>query len=104
MNNTSKKKSKADFIYEDIRSKDGHIIEQLIEEFLNHEAKSVIIVKSLLDQCLNDELYNSKFSLMSQYIPNIRVDKLLNVKEQFGFFEFKKRKYFNKLLKDLEYI
>lgn len=98
------KKSKADLYYQQIKNNPDRLTTEHVEEFLNQEATNVILLKTLIDQCTDDTSYNSNLPLMSQCIQHIRTSKLFNVKEQFGFFEFKKKKYFDKLLKNLEYI
>lgn len=97
------KKSKADLFHRELIHSNNHRTDQIIG-FLRKEANSLCKLRILIKQCVDDTSYDYNFSLMEEEINNIRTNKLLLLRDQFGIFDFKEKKYFHKLLTDLHLI
>lgn len=95
------KKSEADLYYRKLKSNDSNPEE--IIEFLITEANNIINLETLLNQCKDDIIYDFNLPLMLKSLNKIRTNKLNIFKEHFSFWEFKKKKYFEKLLHDAGY-
>ena len=72
-----------------------------IVKFLRLEANYFVKLKSLLDICTTDEDYKELLPKMVEASGHIRNNKLHCMRKQFGFFEFRQKRFLKKLLEDL---
>lgn len=94
------KKSQVDIYYKNLVNDPKRVAG--VYDFFRKEAYSIIDLKHLLDQCDNDASYEYNLPLMKSKIQYIRTSKLRLIESQFGLLEFNKKKYFQKLLADLD--
>lgn len=94
------KKSQVDIYYNNLI----HDSEKVkgVYDFFRKEANAIIYLKALLDQCNSDTVYEYNFPLMRQQVQLIRTNKLKLIESQFSVLDFNKKKYFKKLLDDLD--
>lgn len=95
------RKSKADLLYENLVHNNQTETDAMID-FLRKESYALIVFRMLIDQCVDDDAYNSRFQLLKKHAEYIRRNKLLLIQNQFGLLEFHKKDYLNRFIKDIE--
>lgn len=70
--------------------------------FLREEAKNLVNLKKLLERCHDDHGYELLIPKMIECTNHIRKSNLINFGNQFGLLDFKMKRYFKRLLKELK--
>ena len=68
------KKSKADLLYKNLLLH-NQIKSDTMIEFLRKESYALIVFKMLIDQCVDDAAYESRFPLLKKHSDHIRRNK-----------------------------
>lgn len=95
------KKSKTDLYYKELLKKQD--VDRIIE-FIKKETDALIELEHLIGQCIDDRSYDYNFLLLQKIVSKIRTPKLTLLENKFGYFDSTKKKYFKKLLEDIEMI
>ena len=70
--------------------------------FLREEANNIVSLKHLLERCHDEHSYEILIPKMIECTYYIRKANLINLENQFSLFDFKMKKYFRRLLKELK--
>lgn len=70
--------------------------------FLRKEAKNFVRLKHLLERCHDDHGYELLIPKMIECTHHIRKENLKSLENQLGLFDFKMKRYFRRLMKELK--
>lgn len=99
--NINLKEKTPEKIYNDILNS-GDIVKGIL--FLQEEIKAVNEISKFIKECNNDIEFEAKVGSILQIAKTIRFKKLIAIKDNIRFYQFKRKKYYKKLIQLLSTI